>query len=306
MSVNWEGGWVGVTSSSISYYTGDVVNHNNIVYSVKKNVAVIPVGSPSPDLDMSNWDVFASGANGTSGSSGSSGSSGNTGTSGNSGSSGSSGSSGTSATSGSSGNTGSSGTSGINGTSGTSGSSGSTGTSGSAGTSGNTGSSGTSGALIPAWTSAGAITLTATTTNPTKGVSTQDNISYRQVGAKEWEVILTYIQTAATGGNSGSGDYLITLPNGLSFDTTLPSQQIYTSNIGVSTWAHTSYVIPSGNGMINNGAVGGHLFPMVYSATKFRVLTITYGSAVQCWGNGYYSVGGDNPKVQLTFRFTST
>jgi hypothetical protein len=182
-----------------------------------------------------------------------------------------------------------------------------TGSKGDTGATGYVGSAGVLTGAIPAWTSAGAITITATTTNPTKGATKlQDNISYRQIGAKEWEIVLTYIQTANTGGNSGSGDYLITLPNGLSFDTTLPSQQIYTGNIGTSTWAHNPYVIPNGNGTITNLNVGGNIFPMVYNATKFRILTLTYGSGIQCWGSGYYSVGGDNPRIQLSFRFTST
>jgi hypothetical protein len=157
----------------------------------------------------------------------------------------------------------------------------------------------------PAWTSAGAITLTATTTNPTKGTTTSDNISYRQLGAKQWEVILTYIQTVANG-VSGSGDYLFTLPNGLSFDTTLPSQQITTTNIGTNTYVLMSYIIPSGSGLINNGTLGGQVYPLVYDATKFRILTTSWGSSIQCWGSGYYSLGGDDPQIQLTFRFTST
>jgi hypothetical protein len=157
----------------------------------------------------------------------------------------------------------------------------------------------------PAWTSAGAITITATTTNPTKGTTTSDNISYRQLGAKQWEVVMTYIQTVANGVN-GSGDYLFTLPNGLSFDTTLPSQQITTTNIGTNTYALMSYIIPSGSGLINNGTLGGQVYPLVYNATKFRILTTSYGSGIQCWGSGYYSVGGDDPQIQLTFRFTST
>ena len=182
-----------------------------------------------------------------------------------------------------------------------------TGSKGDTGATGYVGSAGVLTGAIPAWTSAGAITITATTTNPTKGATrTQDNISYRQIGDKEWEIVLTYIQTANTGGNSGSGDYLITLPNGLSFDTTLPSQQIWTGNIGTSTWAHNTYVIPNGNGTITNNTVGGNIFPMVYNATKFRILTLTYGSGIQCWGSGFYSVGGDNPRIQLSFRFTST
>ena len=157
----------------------------------------------------------------------------------------------------------------------------------------------------PAWTSAGAITFTATTTNPTKGTTTSDNISYRQLGAKQWEVILTYIQTVANG-VSGSGDYLFTLPNSLSFDTTLPSQQITTTNIGTNTYALMSYIIPSGSGLINNDSLGGQVYPIVYDATKFRILTTSWGNAIQCWGSGYYSLGGDDPKIQLTFRFTST
>ena len=158
---------------------------------------------------------------------------------------------------------------------------------------------------VPTWTSAGAITFTATTTSPTKGTTTYDNISYRQLGAKQWEIILTYIQTVANGVN-GSGDYLVTLPNSLSFDTTLPSQQITTTNIGTNTYALMSYIIPSGSGLINNDTLGGQVYPIVYDATKFRILTTTYGSAIQCWGSGYYSLGGDDPKIQLTFRFTST
>jgi hypothetical protein len=157
----------------------------------------------------------------------------------------------------------------------------------------------------PAWTSAGAITLTATTTNPTKGTVTTDNISYRKLGTKEWEVVMTYIQSSGTGGANGSGDYLITLPNGLSFDTTLPSQPTYTSDVGSNTFSHLPYVIPNCNGTITNNTVGGQIFPMVYSATKFRILTLTYGTGIQPWGSGFYSAT-DIPKIQLTFRFTST
>jgi hypothetical protein len=172
-----------------------------------------------------------------------------------------------------------------------------------AGSSGTSGSSGSSGSSVPAWTSAGAITLTATTTSPTKGTTTSDNISYRQLGAKEWEIVMTYIQTVA--GTAGSGDYLITLPNGLSFDTTLPSQQIWTGSVGSSVNNHFTYVIPSSSGTINVASAGGLALPMVYSATKFRILAPVWAFAIQPWGYNYFSVS-DYPKVQLTFRFTST
>jgi len=163
-------------------------------------------------------------------------------------------------------------------------------------------------AAFPAWSNVGSITITGTTSNPTKGTSSQDNISYRQLGTKEWEIILTYCQTA-TNGATGNGDYLITLPNSLSFDTTLPSQQVYTGNIGANNWALASYIIPSGSGLLTNGTVGGQAYPIIFNATQFRILTTTYGgltsNTIQCWGSGFYSMT-DQPTVQLTFRFTST
>jgi hypothetical protein len=164
---------------------------------------------------------------------------------------------------------------------------------------------GPTGQGIPVWTSAGAITLGATTTAPTKGTTTSDNISYRQVGPKAWEIAIAYIQTAVSGG-FGSGDYLITLPNSLQFDTTIPTQQLYTGGVGASTWLITNYLLPSSTGFINNNAVGGQLYPVIYDATRFRILTITYGTGIQCWGSGFYSTGGDTPRIKMIFSFIST
>ena len=74
MTLDWKGGWSGPSTSLITYYTNDLVSYNNIIYIVKSNVISVPIGSSSPDLDMSNWEVFVSG--GVAGSSGSSGTSG--------------------------------------------------------------------------------------------------------------------------------------------------------------------------------------------------------------------------------------
>ena len=159
---------------------------------------------------------------------------------------------------------------------------------------------------VPAWTSVGAITFGATTTAPTKPTTrVKDNISYRQLGAKQWEVIMSWQVTNAAGAVAGSGDFLFTLPNSLQFDTTLPSQSVYTSNVQTSTWAHIANIIPSGSGMITNLSVGGQVYPMVYSSTQFRILAATSGSGIESWGSGFFSVT-DTVSMQLTFRFTST
>ena len=122
-TMTWKGAWAGDGSdlSLFPYIKDDTVKHDGIVYvSVSGNV---PIGSPSPNLDMSNWNVVVTdGVSGTSGQTGSSGTSGSSGETGASGSSGTSGQTGSSGTSGTSGN-GTSGTSG-NGTSGTSGANG--------------------------------------------------------------------------------------------------------------------------------------------------------------------------------------
>ena len=181
-----------------------------------------------------------------------------------------------------------------------------TGSKGDTGTTGYVGSAGVLTGAIPAWTSAGAITIGATTTAPTKPTTrVYDNISYRQVGAKEWEVIMSYLCTNAAGAVAGSGDFLFTLPNGLSFDTTLASQTIWTGNVQSSVWTHTNYVIPSSSGFINNNNVGGQAYAMVYNSTKFRILGVTTTSGVQSWGSGFFAITG-YVGLQLTFRFTST
>ena len=121
MTLEWEGGWSGISGlSQISYYEGDIVSYENIVYIVQKGVPLVPIGSPVPPLDLTRWDVFVAGAVGTNGTGGTSGTSGI-------------------------GTSGTSGISGINGTSGTSGATGADGTSGEAGTSGTSGVSGVNG-----------------------------------------------------------------------------------------------------------------------------------------------------------------
>jgi hypothetical protein len=66
------------------------------------------------------------------------------------------------------------------------------------------------------WTDAGAMTIGATTTPPTKGTTTVDKVYWRRVG-DSMEVRLDYRQGAA--GAAGSGSYLITIPGGYSIDS---------------------------------------------------------------------------------------
>ena len=72
------------------------------------------------------------------------------------------------------------------------------------------------GAVISDWVNNGPITLTGSTSNPTKGTTGVDRMLTRRVG-DSLEVRIEYRQTAPSG-NAGSGDYLVSLPAGLSID----------------------------------------------------------------------------------------
>lgn len=170
------------------------------------------------------------------------------------------------------------------------------------------GAAGTDGGAVPAWTSAGTIQsvgITGTTSAPTIGTSTRNNVSYRQLGAKEWELVMA-LDSTTTGGAAGSGDYLFTLPNGLSFDTTKAWQPVYTSNVLTNSWNHLRYTIPSSTGTLTNNNTGSiTINAMVYSATQYRILAPIIGSGIYCWSSTWYQLGSSPCGMSLTFRFTS-
>lgn len=116
---NWKGSWLdnGTGLSQISYYRGETVKYENIVYIATADV--VALGSPAPPNDMANWNTVVFGSVGATGTAGTSGT---RGTSGTSGVAGISGVDGMNAIDGTSGTSGTAGTSGVSGTSGTSGS----------------------------------------------------------------------------------------------------------------------------------------------------------------------------------------
>ncbi len=85
MPIEWVGGWAGTTGSIIPYYAQEIVNHDNIVYVVKPSVSLVPIGSPPPSVDSTNWSVFVAGDTGQSGATGPAGPTGAAGSSGTSG-----------------------------------------------------------------------------------------------------------------------------------------------------------------------------------------------------------------------------
>ncbi len=161
---------------------------------------------------------------------------------------------------------------------------------------------------VPEWTSAGTIQSVgwgATTTSPTIGTTTRNNMSYRRLGNKDWEVAMTF-DTNGVGAADGSGDYLFTLPNSLSFDTSLGWQTVYTGNVATASALFMKYSLPTSMGQqTDNNTIAATSQVVVYDSTTFRIVTHVVGTALRCWGSGWFSLT-NSMAGNWTFRFTST
>ena len=155
-------------------------------------------------------------------------------------------------------------------------------------------------AQVPAWTSAGAIVFGGTTTAPTLGTTVRNNMSYRQLGPKEWEVVMSFATNGS--GSAGSGDYLFTLPNGLSFDLTAPSQRAYTGSAALEMHANS---LPTGQGDMSNNGTGTYRCNIViYNSTQFRIATLIANSPITPWGANFFQTS-NIVQGNWTFRFTA-
>jgi hypothetical protein len=165
----------------------------------------------------------------------------------------------------------------------------------------------------PVWTSGGTIQTVgwgATTTAPTPASSaTKNNLSYKQIGAKTWQVQAIYEQPNGTGATAGSGDYLFTLPLGLQFDTTLPYQAAYQLFVGTNSAEFPGRTIPTSDAFLtNNSVVSGvtqaGIIP--WDATRYRVFLPIASSGFLCWGSGFFPPSAGVLRVSWTMTFQST
>jgi microcystin-dependent protein len=139
-------------------------------------------------------------------------------------------------------------------------------------------------------------------TAPTFTTTPINEVRYRQIGFKEWEV-----QTALfwTNGTSGQGWYAFTLPAGLQFDTTSAFQRPYTGfpNDALS-WMF--YGLPNSYARFSqNGASSYQQSTIIpYDATRYRIMIV--GPNTDFWVDNYYSAGGAyNHSAKWSFTFTT-
>ena len=144
--------------------------------------------------------------------------------------------------------------------------------------------------LAIATTNAGATIITATTTNPVKGTTSNDTVRIGRVGDHA-RIKVEYKQTAAGAGTTGTGDYLFALPNGLSFDSNKVTF-FNTVTGGAGPWqmpAGLGSVAVSYSSASSTNAIG---VVVPYDATHYR-LAVQYGIAngTAGTGGGYVSAG---------------
>lgn len=174
------------------------------------------------------------------------------------------------------------------------------GTTGAKGDPGEPGVKGDPGLGVAATTVQNSITLGATVAAPTAARRTVERIECQSTGDGYW---LTYklgqVQTTA-----GSGDYLLTLPTGITFNATYNPP--YTGAIwigGVNAMA--PYFIPAMGGIVVDGNWTNQIMVMPYDSTRFRVAVTNNGagSGYGFWSSGYYNAASPSGlNVQLQFE----
>ncbi len=131
------------------------------------------------------------------------------------------------------------------------------------------------------------ITVSATTSAPALGTRSIEQINYRTMGDKRH---LCY-RLGWAAGTAGSGDYLYTLPSGVSFNTTSGYNPTYTGTLwSPSVNAMALYLIPVSGGIVQNGNWSTHAYVIPYSSTTFRLAftnnnTNSFGVHSSTWLN---------------------
>ena len=131
-----------------------------------------------------------------------------------------------------------------------------------------------------------AVIVSATGTAPTSGTRTIDQTFAVDNGAtKTITLKLSFVGSAV-----GSGDYLISLPEGITFNTNAGYNPTYT---GIS-WSPTvasmaPYIIPMQGGIVYAGNWSHLAFVVPYSSTQYRIL-FALGGSLGPWSSTFFAL----------------
>lgn len=168
------------------------------------------------------------------------------------------------------------------------------------GAKGDPGEPGPSGLGVSATSVQNTITLGATVLAPQVVTRPVQRIESQVIGDGVW---LTY-KFGQAQSTPGSGDYLISLPTGITFNTT--NNPVFTGAIwtgGVSAMA--PYFIPAMGGIVIDGNWSNQIMVVPYDANRFRLAVTNNqnGSGYAFWGSGYYATNAASGfNLQLQFE----
>jgi hypothetical protein len=132
------------------------------------------------------------------------------------------------------------------------------------------------------------VTISATTTAPTTGTRTADKTFAVDNGATK----NITLQLGFVGGTAGSGDYLFSLPSGVTFNTGTGYNPTYTGTSWFpsgGTWA--PYLIPMNGGIINGSVFSASMFAIPYSSTQYRIAIVTVNNSQDFWSSAMFNMG---------------
>jgi hypothetical protein len=148
------------------------------------------------------------------------------------------------------------------------------------------------------------ITLGAVNTAPLIGTRTVQRLESQLIGDK-LKLIYKLGQVSSA---AGSGDYLLTLPNNVAFNTTY--HPVYTGVIwagGVNVMAQ--YFIPAYGGIVIDSHWTNQIMVVPYDATRFRLALTNNNSQTTYgfWSNGWYATSAASGiNLQLHFEIWPT
>ena len=130
------------------------------------------------------------------------------------------------------------------------------------------------------------VTISATGTAPTSGTRTIDQTFAVDNGAtKTITLKLSFVGSAV-----GSGDYLISLPEGITFNTNAGYNPTYTGLAWSPTVASMApYIIPMQGGIVYAGNWSHLAFVVPYSSTQYRIL-FAYGGSLAPWSSTFFAL----------------
>jgi hypothetical protein len=133
------------------------------------------------------------------------------------------------------------------------------------------------------------VTISATITAPTTGTRTIDKTFAVDNGATK----KIYLQLGYEGGVAGSGDYLFSLPTGITFNTNAGYNPIFTGTLwSPSISAMAPSTIPISGVITIAGNWNQYMLVVPYSSSQYRIV-IGFGGSIAFWNSGWFATSSN-------------